>query len=844
MLRVALSQLRTHGRRFIAVGLAIMLAVAFLVSTLLVSSSTKASLAASLGESYHRAGLVVAPVKSTENFTPGDVTTLSKVPGVESVYGQADAIALVDGHNASFLGMVRNSAPAELESAKTRSGHLPGSTGEVAIDASTAEQFRLSVGSVLKLQPGGGAEESAGSPKPGQIALKISGILEPSSDPLRGSFAQLLAPASVVSQLSGGEDKVSLIQLRLAAGADVGQVKQEAAKALASGPVASAIRTPEEAAVAQVQQFTDGQDQLTVVLLAFAVIALFVSALVVSNTFSVIIAQRTRELALLRCIGATRSQIRSSVLVEAAIVGFVSSVIGALVGVGVMAGLIALAKTDPTRAFATLAVDPLALVAGVLIGVIMTFIAALVPARAATRVAPLAALRPLDDASLSNRRGRVRLVIGFILLVIGLPMLLGGAWLNSLFVALPGGLLTFLGVLFCAGLFIPGAVRAVGRLAHPSGVPGRLAALNAVRNPARTSATASALLIGVTLVTMMMVGAGSAKAALGQGLAERYPVDISVSSPSGPSERQPGSASKAFTPASAQSVSGLKGVASSALLVTAGNFVDTSDGANGSQMTVYAVDPAAARTVLNDQNRKPQNGTLLVSRTGPKGPVTVNGPRGKIVLEAVRTKTDEMLPVMTLEDAKTINNALPTTGERLWVKLNADVQASDIRGVVNTIATTLDVPAAYVSGAVMERAAFEEVINVMLLVVTALLAVAVFIALIGVANTLSLSVLERTRENSLLRALGLTRRQLRLMLALEAVLIAGVSALLGVLLGGAFGWLGAKSALGVMGPVPFDAPWLGIAGVLLVAVVAALLASIVPARRAARLSPVEGLAVS
>ncbi|MBO9705509.1 MAG: ABC transporter permease, partial [Arthrobacter sp.] len=336
MLRVALSQLRTHGRRFIAVGLAIMLAVAFLVSTLLVSSSTKASLAASLGESYHRAGLVAAPVKSTENFTAQDVKTLTKVPGVQTVYGQSNAMTLVDGHNASFLGMVQNSAPAELESARTRSGHLPGGTGEVAVDASTAGQFRLSVGSVLKLQPAGAADEGTGAGKPEPITLKVSGILEPSSDPLRGSFAQLLAPASVVSQLSGGEDRVSMIQLKLAPGADLGQVKQEASKTLAAGPVAAAVRTPEEAAVAQVQQFTDGQDQLTVVLLAFAVIALFVSALVVSNTFSVIIAQRTRELALLRCIGATRSQIRSSVLVEAAIVGLVSSVVGALAGVGVM----------------------------------------------------------------------------------------------------------------------------------------------------------------------------------------------------------------------------------------------------------------------------------------------------------------------------------------------------------------------------------------------------------------------------------------------------------------------------------------------------------------------------
>ncbi|MDP5228586.1 MULTISPECIES: ABC transporter permease [Arthrobacter] len=842
MLRVALSQLKAHSRRFIAVGLAIMLAVAFLVSTLLVSSSTKASLAASLGESYHRADLIVFPQDSRDAFTAQDLKTLSTVPGVASVYGQSSLMTVADSRDGgSFGAVIQNTAPAELEPATARSGILPGREGDVAVDAHTAEQYHLGIGDVLRIRPAT-VQNPGGDTASSQQDLKISGILEPTADPLRGSMSQLVTSTQVLDRLSGGPAKVAQLQLKLSPGADPGTVRTAVEHAMGAQPVASSVRTPQEAALEQVKHLTGGQDQLTIVLVAFAVIALFVSALVVANTFSVIIAQRTRELALLRCIGATRSQIRSSVLAEAAIVGLVSSLVGALAGVGVMAGLIALAKTDPSRSFATLAVDPVALATGVVVGMVMTVVAALFPARGATRVAPLAALRPADDASLGNRRGRVRLVIGAILLLLGLPLLLGGAWFNQLLVALPGGLLTFLGVLFCAGLFIPGAVRAVGRLARASGVPGRLAALNAVRNPARTSATASALLIGVTLVSMMMVGAGSAKAALSSGLAEHYPVDVTVLSPhtTGSSAGAP----QGFGPTAVQTADSVNGVASAALLRTVGTLPAPAEQGGGTQ-EVYALDPATAHDVLTDKNLRLANGTIVVPKSHPAGPVTVTGSRGTITLQAVQANAWTMLPVMTEDDARSINGgALPQTGTQLWVKLADTVQPSDIRTVVNALGTALNVPQPYISGAAIERASFEEVINVLLLVVTALLAVAVFIALIGVANTLSLSVLERTRENSLLRALGLTRRQLRLMLALEAVLIAGVSALLGVLLGSAFGWLGAKSAIGGLGAVPFDAPWAALLGTLLVAVVAALLASIVPARRAARLSPVEGLATT
>jgi putative ABC transport system permease protein len=190
----------------------------------------------------------------------------------------------------------------------------------------------------------------------------------------------------------------------------------------------------------------------------------------------------------------------------------------------------------------------------------------------------------------------------------------------------------------------------------------------------------------------------------------------------------------------------------------------------------------------------------------------------------------------------------PIAGEaaapQLWLAVDRELGSTELMQLRNDLASELKVNDYQLSGAAIERAAFNQVLDVMLLVVTGLLAVAVLIALVGVANTLSLSVLERTRESSLLRALGLTTAQLRGMLALEAVLVAGVAALIGTVLGVLYGWLGARSALGPFGDVVPSLPWLQLAAVLAVAVVAGLLASVLPARRAARLSPVEGLATT
>ena len=358
-----------------------------------------------------------------------------------------------------------------------------------------------------------------------------------------------------------------------------------------------------------------------------------------------------------------------------------------------------------------------------------------------------------------------------------------------------------------------------------------------MRNPGRTSATATALLIGVTLVAMMMTGAQTARTAFDGQLGAEYPVDLSVGDLT--------SAGRPLDASAAATALNYDGVAAAGL-VTNGGYAEV----HGSRTGVYQLAPEQL-DLLQDKTLVLDGNTVLMPQGSELKTLTVTGSKGSkelTVLEADSWTLPPLIssavaaeigvPELPAADSEDYYSSLP----QLWVSVDRDLDSWALLDLRSQLAAGLDVNEYQISGAAVERAAFNQVIDVLLLVVTGLLAVAVLIALVGVANTLSLSVLERTQESSLLRALGLTKSQLRGMLALEAVLIAGVAALIGAVLGAVYGWLGAQSALGAFATVVPDVPWLQLLAVLAVAVVAGLLASVMPARRAARLSPVEGLA--
>lgn len=812
MLQVALAQVKTHARRFVAIGLAVLLAVGFLVATLLVGSSTQATLKASIGQSFNKADAVISSTDYTKPLNQASFEAVKKVPGVKDSYGQISTAVQVSVKGSSFNAQLQNTASSiSLQSAALTSGSLPSAPNQVAIDQKSAERQQLSVGSTVTLSNSKGQQAQA----------TVTGLIKPSNDPKASASAQMLASLQTVTPLAELPLSFDTIQLKLDS-----PLNQSSRTALqqavqSAGLTDFTVLTADEQTTATMKQMTGGQDVLTIVLLAFAAIALIVAALVVANTFAVLVAQRTRELALLRCVGANRRQIRNSVLLEALVVGVISSLVGIALAIGGMAALIAVLRTVPGYEFATFEANWLAPTVGLVIGVLLTLVAALVPARAATAVAPLAAMRPAEDAALNNRGGRLRLVIGGLLIVAGGIALVSGAMSANLAIAVPGGAASFIGLLLCANLFVPRLVSGVGKLAAPAGVPGKLAALNAVRNPGRTTATAAALLIGVTLVSMMVTGAATARSAFDSTLEDHYPVDVLV---------QDGK----YSAQQLSAVKNLQGVSQTVGVPKVGELGGTAAGT-----PVYGISTSDANLLLSTPTNRVQTGQLLM----PKGtkstslPVTAKGSAAKDLPVALATV--DYLPAMVNLDTVA---APPGAEQQVWIKLAPGQDNGQLIELQSKIAKALGVQDYQVAGGALVKASFNQVIDILLMVVTGLLAIAILIALIGVANTLSLSVLERTRENALLRALGLTKRALRGMLALEAVLVAGVAALIGVVLGSLYGWLGAQSGLGSLTAVMPNIPWLQLLVIVLIAAVAGLAASVIPARRAARLSPVEGLA--
>jgi putative ABC transport system permease protein len=439
----------------------------------------------------------------------------------------------------------------------------------------------------------------------------------------------------------------------------------------------------------------------------------------------------------------------------------------------------------------------------------------------------------------------VRLVIASLLTLGGLAVLGGGIWLGGtgspeigLLAGVAGGAVSFVGVLVGAVYWLPGVVSFVGRLLAGTGSTARLATANTLRNPRRTTATSTALLIGVTLVAMMSTGAASARTSLDAALDDQYPVDVMVATDAYGSTGEP-------VPSDVvRAVSGTEGVSRVVELYAA-----TVTMPDGTETSFHGADPDAARSVV----RTPDDlaafgpGTLLLSEGEAENygladgeTAELTGPTGETLDVTVRTGGIGSGGLLTVAAAR----AAPPTSlmSRLWVGLDDTGAAAQVVPAIQDAVVESDTPVE-VAGIAVERAAMQSVIDTILGVIIGLLAVAVVIALIGVANTLSLSVIERRRESATLRAIGLSRSQLRWMLAIEGMLIAGVGAVLGIVLGVLYGWAGAATALSVMGDVSLAVPWRDIALVLVVALVAGLVASVVPGRTAARTSPVAALAV-
>jgi putative ABC transport system permease protein len=850
MLRATLKSLLAHRVRLILTACAIALGVGFMAGTFILTATIGHGIDNLFASASAGTDVIVRPVAAGGGNQPAGrsparlAVPASLVSQVRSVAG----VAAADGVVADRAGIVgadgkviggRSGFAVSYPPSKAlaaaypvRQGRPPAGAGEVAIDAATAAKQGLHVGDHVRVVAGGAARP-----------FTVSGIVGFGQADGPGVVSMAAFDPATAQRLYGRHGSFDEIDLEAAVGVTPDTLRSRVAGVLPGGyeavTAASASATQAADLRGQIGFLTDG-------LLAFALISLFVGAFIIWNTFSILVAQRTRELALLRALGASRRQVLRSVLLEAGVLGLVGSLAGLGLGVLAAGGLRALLGSAginlPTTGL-DLPLGGTAIALGS--GIAVTLVAAFAPARKATAIAPIAALRQTTPAvrTFSTRRllgGGAVLIAGAAAVLLGLfghrgggAVLVGG-----------GALAAFIGVTVLGPLFAKPLAGAIGApLVRLPGRTGALARDNAMRNPKRTAATAAALMVGLALVAASAVLDASLKHLADRTIDQGALADLYV---------QPADPDSGLDPALAHSIAGQPGV-------TAVGEVRETDAtiAGASFQKVDGVDPATVGQVADLRLRSGSlaalgqaTGNLLVSATAAKAhhwtvgsavPVKLDKSKGAGSLRVVGTYANKGSFGDYLISLDTYDQI---TGRAVDTLLLVKATPGSRIGTLQTRITGLLGP--YPGARVLDQTGFKQAtgatLDQILNLLLTLLALAVVIALLGIVNTLALSVVERTRELGLLRAIGMRRGQVGAMVAGEAMIIAVLGAVLGIVLG-----VGLGSALAAALTSGSGAPVVAVPGAQLAVYVvgaglAGIIAAIAPARRAAKLNVLTAIA--
>jgi putative ABC transport system permease protein len=774
----------------------------------------------------------------TSKTVPGSlVQTLAGLPDVARADGNVTDPTtfvvskkgkLIGGGGPPGLGLSWNDAPttAGEPPATISTGRWPTRSGEVVLDSGTARRADYAVGDTVTLVTSGA--------KP-KVTATLVGLAEFKGGTVGATLA-FFDTKTAQDLYYGGKDEFSDVWVTAKNGTSPEDL---AASVQASLPKGFEAVTGASVAKEQATGINKALSFINIFLLVFAGIALFVGSFLIINTFSILVAQRSRELAMLRALGAGRRQVTRSVLFEAFLVGLVGSTIGLGAGFLLALGIQALfARFGLDLSGSPLVFQPSTALIAYAVGMVVTMLAAYLPARRAGKMPPVAAMR--DDIALPESTLHRRIWIGSVLFVIGLWNTFLGAftpidhssyWVGSgVFALVMAAILTspVVGrpVIHLLGLVYRRLFGAVGLMAEQ----------NATRNPRRTAATASALMIGLTLVAMMSVFGASAKASVDKSINENFAADYVVSNAIG----QP------FSMTVTRDVAAVPGVEAVSPMRYLGVSVNDDRG------FAAAVDPVALGkavpvdftsgslaalkpgTLLLSENRAAEQGLSVGSTVD----TDISGTKGTATVAGIFTST-AALPnsiIVTLADADAAGVPEQDSAAFVVRSPGADPQAVEA-GIEKVIA---DLPSVTLKDQDEFAAEQRAPIDQLLYIIYALLGLAVVIAVLGIINTLALSVIERTREIGLLRAVGLSRRQLRTMLRLESVAIALLGAVLGVALGLAAGWALQRS-LADDGIDVLSIPGSQLAIFVALAGVVGVLAALWPGRRAARLDVLRAI---
>ena len=892
---VARKMMRHDLGMMVPAGIAIVVGTLFIAMTFLFGNTMDVSMRRMVSSDAAQANYAIIPAegshsgqKRVKDFKTGE---LAKVPGVRAVRSDAQLMADVRaGKIRSESVIAIPMADSSLMPVGLSKGSWPSADDQVVLPGPTVSRLKLSLGDKVNLNL---------SPNMLYISEDLGPKGQASADQVAGRFVSRPLTLSGISANQGNEGDrfgesggaivltpktidalmptaglgnmgnlyAQNIYLNVGGqGSDLDGSLASLRKLMPSGYSLEDRHTMEDRLVKTA--LGGSQKPVTTFLLVFGTLAMFVAATVIANTFQVMVARQRRYLALLKTIGANKSQVRTSVLMRSIILGAVASLIGVGAAIGIMA-ILGAAKAHTSSLYFQLKLTPAVILVPLVFGIVVTVLASLGSSWAATRVSPLEALRPAD--LLQNKRtSRTRLFVSVVMILLGITMTVWSLWHVRLNVtadkaskasgdgpnivaamAVIGIVLAFLGILFSANCWIPFMLKGVGSLVSRIGPSSTIAVANIARNHSRVAATGTALLIGVTLVATLTTGAASAKQTMADMMDEHYSVDLQISAD--------GLDAKALN-----AIRRIDGVAQAELVPQYAAMVK-SGGENGAGMTIFALDSNKIDRLLNakvGQDFSGQDALLLPKSLMDKqkdfhdggnlglnilNPIQGDAQSGPATVAQRLFVTSVYAPFQGIDasdlygltDSSSLNGAQPQTVQ-IWAKVDGSPTVSEFIDKVKSALSGYS--AVSVKGGLAEKQQWDRTIDNLLMIILALLAVAVAIALIGVANTLSLSVLERRRESATLRAIGMTRKQIRRSLAVESGLIALGSSLSGMVLGLLFGWAAAYEIFSSLGTVAFPIPWTTGIVILVVALVAAILASVLPARRVNRTPPVVALA--
>ncbi len=715
---------------------------------------------------------------------------------------------------------------------KEGNGRAPAAPGEVGIDANTVSNNDFALGDTVTVVTAAGPQQFE------LVAIMSFG----DSDSLLGATLTAFE-LDEARRLFGFEDQFTSISIIADEGVSADELTSRIEAALPTGLEAVTGETQQNE---QADQINEGLSFISIGLLAFAGVAIFVGGFIIQNTFRIIVAQRTRELALMRAVGATARQVTWLVVLEAVLVGVFASVVGIAFGFGMALAIRGLMNAVGFGLpAASLLLLPRTIVVGLLVGVVLTVASAVLPARRASRVPPVAAMRE-DLATPKRKSFRTRTIWGVAITALGIIGLLVGLFGgvdNAIALVGAGAAVMFVGISILAPLAAQPVADLVGRpIARLYGVSGTLARENTKRQPRRTASTASALMIGVALVAFFTIFAASTKASVEETIFELFPADLTVQSSSQTDPELPAPFSPAFT-AEMRELDELA-------VVSAMQF-GRIDIAGSTQLIgavepqtigqVFALEPVGdALTALQASN------SMLVSTERLESEGWVVGSTVDVEFSATGVVPITIAGAFEANDFANFYFSTETYADNFTVLGDGVVFANAAEGVtleaaqqaVDGIAEPYGNVKVQTKSEIVGEA--EDQIDLALTLFNGLLFFAVMIAVLGITNTLALSIYERTREIGLLRAVGMVRRQVRRMVRWEAVIIALFGAILGVVIGIFFGWA-VIQALSDEGLGEFAIPYGQVVLALVLAGFAGVIAAIWPARKAARLNILEAI---